>query len=153
MKREIKFRAIGYGAPMIEVNSLIFNTSVGTVATTKEGELRLNDKDVHLMQYTGYKDYNGKEIYDGDIVEVVWWFEPKTREQTKQELIVTRGGVIKDRWAIISIRNNGIFYTPIFPELDEDYDEDEECGNFDEFMAKNSEVIGNIYENPELLKK
>jgi uncharacterized phage protein (TIGR01671 family) len=151
MNRKLKFRVIGYGTPMMEVDSLIFNTSVGIVATTKEGEFRLNDKGVHLMQYTGYKDYNGKEIYEGDIVEVVWWFEPKTREQTKQELIINRGGVLKDRWAIINIHDNGIFYTPVFPELDDNHDDDEET-NFDEFMAKSSEVIGNIYENPELIE-
>ena len=103
------------------------------------------------QQYTGCHDSANKEIYEGDIVEVVWWFEPKTREQTKQELIINRGGVLKDRWAIINIHDNGIFYTPVFPELDDNHDDDEET-NFDEFMAKSSEVIGNIYENPELIE-
>jgi uncharacterized phage protein (TIGR01671 family) len=69
-----------------------------------------------LMQYTGLKDKNGKEIYEGDIV--------KTR----------KGG-----HKIIVEFIRGKF---------EPFDDSGEYGHF----AEECEVIGNIYENPELLK-
>lgn len=76
-----------------------------------------------LQQYTGLKDKNGKEIYEGDIIQdttdnnhVVVWYE-------------NRCG-----WAFDDIGR-----TPahsINGELDQS-----QC-----------EIIGNIYENPELIK-
>ena len=65
-----------------------------------------------LMQYTGLKDKNGKEIYEGDII--------KWRKGTE--------GVWADQFWAFAVK---------FPFI---------CGN-----AYLGEVIGNIYENPELL--
>ena len=79
-------------------------------------------KDIELMQYTGLKDKNNKEIYEGDIV---------TLHNSKYKVIFNSkeaGFVLRD-------------------------DEFEMNIPFTNNNNKRMEVIGNIYENPELLKE
>lgn len=87
-----------------------------------------NPGDHIVIQYTGLKDKNGKEIYEGDIVcgettlpmEILWY---------------------KYMWAVK--------YKPVEGETVELFDEE-----FMIFMeSENWEIIGNIFENPELLAK
>jgi uncharacterized phage protein (TIGR01671 family) len=76
-----------------------------------------------LMQYTGLKDKNGREIYEGDIV--VDAYDRESRE-ISFECKFKRG-----QWLLVGWKELELFH---------------DTGRF------YWEVIGNIYENPELVK-
>lgn len=90
-----------------------------------EGDYSLHWSDVELLQYTGLTDKNGKEIYEGDIVK---WDSPY-------------GGRIGE---IYWKESEGGFYHTF---TDEDGDVRPSKRLWDII-----EVIGNAYENEELLK-
>lgn len=79
--------------------------------------------DLELMQYTGLKDKNGVEIYEGDILEGFSVYPTKDTFQSK-----TLGDVYysnRGTWDCCSFLLGGI--------------------------NEQMEVIGNIYDNPELI--
>lgn len=127
--REIKFRAWD-GARMIDTGTLH--------KTTRADGYEMWDGDKHeyhqIMQFTGLHDKNGKEIYEGDIVSI-----PSTCYENPQiEVVEIR--VEKDH------THRDAFFE-CFPF--NSYLQSEDCYG----TASESEVIGNIYENPELLQK
>lgn len=116
--RDIKFRAwLKDDKRMVEVRSIDFHEE-GNIITVNYNDIfgfALNENEIELMQYTGLKDKNGKEIYEGDIV-------------TYQKFGLNEYMVVKylSRFAVFNIC-----------DLDkQDY-----------------EVIGNVYQNPELLEE
>ena len=81
-----------------------------------------------VMQYTGLKDKNGKEIYEGDICKVINYASDYLKIHGKM-------------YCVISWSNTTGFYgkgfgVPTTFSIGEEF-----------------EVIGNIYENPELLEQ
>ena len=80
-----------------------------------------------LDQYTGLKDKNGKEIYEGDVVRI--WADPKDYNGYKGHNYI---GVVEwDEFILGFILSDGHGLKDF------------------EFI----EIVGNIYENPELLNK
>ena len=88
-------------------------------------EIEMVDLDaVRLLQYTGRKDENGRGIYEGDIIE----FLAKDDGETYTAKIVFQNLAFR----VLDIEDEGYEY------------------DFDNLMDIG--VIGNIYENTELLK-
>lgn len=122
--REIKFRVYIKSLKKIEaVREISFGGKeiLGIRVSSFITDSYITEMDYELMQYTGLKDKNGKEIYEGDILKDI-----KTEK-------------------ISQIYWNGI--TASF-KLKGEIGEDNEL-----FDVHGSEIIGNIYENPELLNE
>ena len=97
-----------------------------------------------VEQYTGLKDKNGKEIYEGDIVYNHW---------TRRD-----GEKLGSKWVVKfgEYDNSDLEYgSPALGFYGDNGGNQEGVNNLptDEPRNKNIEVIGNIYENPELLEE
>ena len=120
--RKIKFRAYRH-----KDNSMVHFPDKDLILECGDfGQNWLIDSDNwKLMQYTGLKDKNGKEIYEGDIVKNTW--------------------------------NAGFGYETDLVETEFEVDYRFGCffpvgGSGGEIEMSEYEIIGNIYENHELLK-
>lgn len=136
--REIKFRAWDkenkkfyddiFG---IDDSGQVILIEQGTVLTTPKYVVA---KNCIPLQYTGLKDKNGKEIYEGDIVHGVRYCDDR--------LIETTGKVI---WSYceLMIENERGTYDPFLNYYNDFYSDE----------LSEIEVIGNIYENEEMMKE
>jgi uncharacterized phage protein (TIGR01671 family) len=102
--------------------------------------------DLIIEQFTGLIDKNGKEVYEGDIIK---WKETRfwNKEQEEKGVAMPRffkSAVVYDD-AEFLVSSTQEFDTPLCC-----FFRTEDVHNQFDYKA---EVIGNIYENPELLKR
>lgn len=97
-------------------------------------------QEYELMQYTGLKDKNGKEIYEGDIVET----------QDQNNIIKFQHGC----FMLIGLHEDEYErnYSRLYHYLEDATIPNIRESRFDG-VSTVLQVIGNIYENPELLDK
>lgn len=132
---EIKFRAwVRQAKEMIPVDSIYFD-GFGGFELSGCGYHDMDHLEVDIMQYTGLKDKNGKEIYEGDIVEYKDYSNGAIISFSGEDKQPRRRGVIELLNLFLGILLTG-------------------CGflKTEQDTEKKLEVIGNIHENPELLK-
>jgi len=125
--REIKFRAWDKdNKRMCEVVELCLFSQNATLAGDIK-RLTTSYSSIELMQYIGKKDNQGIEIYEGDIVDCSTKFISHIYEVYWD-----------DRASQFRLRING----------ETQFDKTYSC-----LIVRFGEVIGNIYENPELSEK
>lgn len=143
MNREIKFRIWDVeNKEMLKVQELDFEPTFygGRIAIRPDQYSDYFDtEDMILMQYTGLHDENGKEIYEGDIIEFSY------------DVFTGNFDTKVGRGTIEFI--DGAFYIKPF-EIEGRKVKDTDNEEWFLLYTVNTdtlEVIGNIYDNPELL--
>ena len=131
MNRVIKFRAWDFVNKQFLNNEFLISTTKGgsieVCGVSRQNDSSLINEDIIFLQFTGLHDKNGKEIYEGDICKYY---------NKYNEFCYTR--VVK--------------YCPmlacfgLYPNMEEVWQYESDWLKISEV-----EVIGNIYENPELL--
>ena len=133
--RKLKFRAwLKEEKKMVNVETMDFTDK--SIQYLEKNEFinayllrRMIFDDIELMQYTGLKDKNGKEIYEEDIIKYKFPYDTRLKHISPVKFLETEASFgIKDRYGneipLYTISANNYF-----------------------------EVIGNIYENKNLLEE
>jgi uncharacterized phage protein (TIGR01671 family) len=142
--KEIKFRAWDrVNGQMVEVMSLTRAVQTpftlvryyddGVLKKITEAVLTVN---LDFIQYTGLKDKNEVEIYDGSILmDPSWWWGPRFVYLNQGECGPCEGDSVMSYILAKNIEN---------PQKE---------ATHNIWNGREVEVIGNIYENPELLSE
>lgn len=137
-QREIKFRAwVNEGVNGLE-GSMVYpekdDTDYNMISNGSSFSVLwdlteyLDEDSFVIMQYTGLKDKNGKEVYQGDVFKV-------TSDNDGREYIT---GFVFDMISGISPTNKELLYDMSLYDYG--------------IRSDNAKIIGNIYENPELIE-
>lgn len=139
--REIKFRAWSYAD-----NTMFYQDKQKTEeAESVSRWLVTHGAAYAVMQYTGLKDKNGKEIYEGDVIKISNWeyakqhYKPRPKRKDCEGIFVVE----------VELRSWGYEFSW---ENISGYECSTHIMGFPaEGHSENLEVIGNIHQNPELL--
>lgn len=102
-------------------------TGVANIIIDNKETLR-QEQDYILMQSTGLKDKNGKEIFEGDVVVTNGW---------KRQAVTFGTQEVEEDFGSVRIYRGFNLYLG---------------GGYSNAVMSTFEVIGNIYENPELME-
>ncbi len=125
MQDRFKFR-YNYNNKIYDVSAIDFARLKGEIVSLDKMETLMCKLDLNnLIQCTGLKDKNGKLIYEGDIVQ----------------------------WSCADEKNIGIVvWNDVYMQFYIEYDS-LLYSFFPKRIVEKVEIVGNIYENPELLEK
>ena len=131
---------------MCDVTNISFDSKFVDICqqgdTERYTEMSVEFDEITLMQSTGLKDKNGKEIFEGDVLEI-----------QGIKMIVKFGSykyleTSKNNGHVLGILHDGLgFYVECINAADPD-----NISPFEPETLKNSQIIGNIYENSEFLE-
>lgn len=141
MKRDIKFRVwdeknkrMLYGVGMFDLSDADEKLSVTEL------------EECPIMQFTGLMDRNGKEIYEGDVVNCLPWPEDTFLNNQKAIVVWNAGNLTEG-----DLNPNGFycFYGMAYG------DDPLDCKSYGKVITLCNEYverIGNVFENPDLVR-
>ena len=131
----LKFRAWDKTAKkMSKVTAIDFSTKPFRVFYKAYGDENYFNQDAILMQSTGFHDKNGVEIFEGDVLNCGYLFKGSPFEE--EDEYEEEKGVVKfiNCGFNVEFKDTNALFVDIM------------------LTCEDIEVIGNIYESPELLK-
>ncbi len=140
-RREIKFRAWDKKNKQIitYIPAILFEYKFPSISLTSRSGIHnsqdwetLDNIEMDLMQYTGLKDKEGKEIYEGDILELKYPLSSRDEEDFDDYKLIR---------VVIIFQSGCCWFTG---------DGFTDC-NWHFYNSEDREIIGNVFENPELL--
>ncbi|MFM1581225.1 YopX family protein [Helcococcus bovis] len=124
-----KFRAYSKNYGMRKVTGLTYSGRGIYACLENYTGTNIRTKVFELMQNTTFKDINGREVYEGDIVETIPEIEPSSEFDFE--------------WAIVKFDGLEFYLEYFVKRFDKESLKD---------ISIDLEVIGNIYENKDLLE-
>lgn len=91
-----------------------------------------NDIELTFQQYSGLKDKEGKEIYEGDILSVEYFDSLKNEDIKSKDVVCFENGCFAAKYFELYLK--------------------EGCVGWVINDSRKVEIIGNIFQNPELLE-